>query len=46
MAKRDPERERRLAEALRANLRRRKNQARQMGDKADESSPGHSDDKG
>ena len=31
MAKRDPERDRRLAEALRENLRRRKAQARDAG---------------
>ncbi len=31
MAKRDPDRDRRLAEALRQNLRRRKQQARAVG---------------
>ena len=37
MAKRDPDRDRRLAEALRANLRRRKAQAREVGDVPGES---------
>jgi hypothetical protein len=41
MAKRDEERERRLAEALRENLRRRKAQARGEGPLADEQ-PRHS----
>jgi hypothetical protein len=35
MAKRDEDREKRLAEALRANLRRRKAQARGEGEKAE-----------
>ena len=38
MAKRDSDRDRRLAEALRANLRRRKAQAREVTEIPDESS--------
>jgi hypothetical protein len=43
MVKRDPERDRRLAEALRQNLRRRKEQAREVTEESSRRKPGPRD---